>query len=187
MKPRSNDKRSAILAAAVRAIDRQGLRAPTAVIAREASIATGSLFTYFATKSMLFNELYLELKRDMVAAASAGLRTDATPPERLHPLWSNWTHWAVCFPQKRRVLAQLEVSDDIAAATRARGQQIMGEVVDLVGQARAHGPMRETSWAFVAAIMNAVAEATMDLMLSDSANAERHCQAGFEVLRRVLS
>ena len=182
-RPRSDDKRNAILAAAVRAIDRQGLSAPTALIAKEAGIATGSLFTYFETKSALFNELYLELKRDMVAAATDGVRT---LPEPLHPQWSNWMHWAVRFPQKRRVLAQLEVSDEIAAATLARGRQIMGDLVALLGPAHAHGAMRETSYAFVAAVVNAVAQATMDFMLSDPANAEHHCQAGGEALSRML-
>ena len=183
-RPRSDDKRNAILAAAVRAIDRQGLRAPTALIAKDAGVATGSLFTYFETKSALFSELYLELKRDMVAAATEGVRT---LPERLHPLWSNWMRWAVRFPQKRRVLAQLQVSDEITAATLARGHQIMEDLVDLLGPAHAHGAMRETPYAFVAAVVNAVAETTMDFMLSDPANAERHCRAGVEALSRMLT
>ena len=185
-RPRSDDKRSAIMAAAVRAIDRQGLRAPTALIAKEAGVATGSLFTYFEAKSVLFNELYVELKRDLVAAATEGVRTDAPLPERWHLLWSNWMRWALRFPQKRRVLAQLEVSGEIAAATLARGHLIMGDIVDLLGPAHAHGPMRETPYAFVAAVVNAVAEATMDFMLSDPANAEHHCQAGVEALSRML-
>jgi len=56
-RPKSDDKKSAILAAATRVIFQQGLSAATALIAKEAGIATGSLFTYFATKSALFNQL----------------------------------------------------------------------------------------------------------------------------------
>ena len=61
-RPKSQDKRSAIIDAATRVIVSQGLSAPTALIAKEAGIANGSLFTYFATKTELYNQLYLELK-----------------------------------------------------------------------------------------------------------------------------
>ena len=101
-RPRSHDKRSAILAAAVRAIDRHGPSAPTALIAKEAGVANGSLFTYFETKSALFNALYLELKRDMAAAAIEGLSAVADLPEQPRHVWSNWMEWAVRAPQKRQ-------------------------------------------------------------------------------------
>ena len=65
-RPRSDEKRSAILEAATRIIVTQGLSAPTMGIAKEAGVANGSLFTYFETKPDLFNHPYLELKAEMV-------------------------------------------------------------------------------------------------------------------------
>jgi AcrR family transcriptional regulator len=44
------------MTAATRVIAAQGLSAPTAVIAREAGVANGSLFTYFETKADLIND-----------------------------------------------------------------------------------------------------------------------------------
>ena len=61
--------------AATRVIVTEGLRAPTATIAREAGVSSGSLFTYFDTKAELLNQLYLELKTGMAAAALEGLGT----------------------------------------------------------------------------------------------------------------
>jgi AcrR family transcriptional regulator len=58
-RPRSEDKRNAIMAAAARVIVTHGLSAPTATIAQEAGVSNGSLFTYFETKADLFNQLYL--------------------------------------------------------------------------------------------------------------------------------
>jgi AcrR family transcriptional regulator len=43
-RPRSEDKRNAILEAATRVIVTQGLSAPTALIAEQAGVANGSLF-----------------------------------------------------------------------------------------------------------------------------------------------
>ena len=68
-RPRSDDKRDSIKAAAVPVIAAQGLSAPTARIAREAGVSNGSLFTYFATKADLLNALFLDLKVEMGAAA----------------------------------------------------------------------------------------------------------------------
>ena len=62
---RSPEKRSAILQAAVREIAENGLAAPTAQIAKRAGVAAGTLFTYFASKEALLNQLYLELKGEV--------------------------------------------------------------------------------------------------------------------------
>ena len=45
-RPKSEDKRNAIMEAATRVIVAQGLGGPTATIAQEAGISNGSLFTY---------------------------------------------------------------------------------------------------------------------------------------------
>jgi AcrR family transcriptional regulator len=63
-RPRSEDKRDAIMSAAIKAIAVQGLSAPTSLIAKEAGVSNGSLFTYFETKADLLNQLYCELRAD---------------------------------------------------------------------------------------------------------------------------
>jgi diacylglycerol kinase len=40
---------------------------------------------------------------------------------------------------------------------------------------------------FVVAIMNSVAEATIDFMTQDSAHAKKHCKEGFKALWRVVA
>lgn len=186
-RPRSEDKRSAIMAAATRVIDTQGLGAPTAVIAREAGIANGSLFTYFETKADLFNALYLELKAGMAAAALEGLPAGAELREQFFHLWTHWMDWAVSCPEKRRALAQLNVSDEITPESRAAAHRTMAVIGALLERTRASGPLRDAPMGFVVALMNSVAEATMDFIVSDPANAERHCTVGFEALWRVVA
>ena len=83
----------AILNAATRIIVTQGLSAPTMGIAKEAGVANGSLFTYFETKTDLFNQLYLELKIEMASAATKNLPTGAKPREQLWNLWQHWMNW----------------------------------------------------------------------------------------------
>ena len=47
--------------------------------------------------------------------------------------------------------------------------------------------MHKTPMSFVASIMNALAEATMDFMIQDPANAKKHCKAGFNALWRAIA
>jgi AcrR family transcriptional regulator len=175
------------MAAATRVIVTQGLSAPTATIAKEAGVSNGSLFTYFETKADMFNQLYLELKAGMACAALEGLPAKAELREQVFHIWSNWMRWEVSNREKRRALAQLSVSDEITPATRAAGHKAMAKIAELMERCRSKGPMRDAPMGFVAAIMNSMAEATMDFMVQDPANADKHCKAGFEALWRVLA
>src|ERR1700760_2230355 len=116
-RPRSEDKREAIMAAAIRVIAAQGWSAPTAVIAKEAGVANGSLFNYFPTKADLLNALYLELKVEMATVALGGLPTASDIRHQSLHMWSHWLHWAASYPERRRTLAHLGVCSDITAAS----------------------------------------------------------------------
>jgi AcrR family transcriptional regulator len=186
-RPRSEDKRDAIMSAAIKAIAVQGLSAPTSLIAKEAGVSNGSLFTYFETKADLLNQLYCELKAEMAAAALDGLPAGAELRKQAFHLWSNWMDWAMSNPEKRRALAQLGVSDEITPASRAAGHKAIAGVAELLEQIRANGSMRKVPMAFVAAIMNSLAEATMDFIVHDQKNADKHCKVGFDALWRVLA
>jgi len=185
-RPRSDEKRTALLEAAARVIFVQGLSAPTAGIAKEAGLPNGSLFTYFETKTELLNQLYLELKRQVVTAALEGLPATASLRERFLLVWRNWTSWAVTFPEKRQVLSQLSVSSEITTQSRASGHKMMAKLAELADDSRANGPMSKAPLEFVLAIMNSVAEATMDFMTQDARNAEKHCMEGFDALWRMV-
>src|SRR5580698_3795384 len=176
---KSKDKRNAIMAAAARVIVTHGLSAPTAMIAQEAGISNGSLFTYFETKADLFNQLYLELKACIATTALEGFPAEAELREQLFHAWSNWMSWSVANPDKRRALAQLHVSEEITDATRAAASKTMAGVAELLERSRANGPLRSAPMGFVVAIINSLADATMDFMLHDPTHAKKHCKVGF--------
>jgi len=68
-RPKSEDKRNAILDAATRVFAERGLTAaPTSEISKEAGVAEGTLFTYFKTKDDLMNALYREIKLELADA-----------------------------------------------------------------------------------------------------------------------
>jgi AcrR family transcriptional regulator len=186
-RPRSDERRNAILAAATRAIASQGLGASTATIAKEAGVSTGSLFLYFDTKTTLLNELYVGLKTEMGAAATAGLASEGAPRAQILHMWRQWLHWATTNPEKRRALAQLDVSDEItleAHRTVADAQKGMAELLERL---RADGPLRDAPLGFVLTLASAIADATMDAMIREPAQADAHSRVAFDALWRVLA
>ncbi|CAM3185173.1 HTH tetR-type domain-containing protein [Deinococcus saxicola] len=186
-RPRSADKRTSILSAATRTIASQGPVAATAVIAKEAGVSNGSLFTYFETKADLLNGLYLELKAEMAASALDGLPTDQDLRVQLHFMWVHWLRWATSCPDKRRTLAHLDVSDEITAENRKAAHAMMAGVAGLLEQSREHGSMQGVPLAFLVALLSALAEATIDFMIHDPVNANHHSQAGFDALWRMIA
>ncbi len=82
-RPKSEDKKQALLEAATAAFAQSGIAASTSAIARSAGVAEGTLFRYFATKDELLNELYLAIKLRLVRMMIAGLEV---PHTHLHVL-----------------------------------------------------------------------------------------------------
>jgi hypothetical protein len=63
----------------------------------------------------------------------------------------------------------------------------MTELAELADQSRANGAMRNAPLGFVLSILNSVAEATMDYMTQDAANAKKHCKEGFDAVWRMMA
>ena len=186
-RPRSDEKQDAILAAATRIISAQGLSAPTTLIAKEAGISTGSLFTYFPTKTDLLNRLFVDLKVEMASSALEGLATKDDARSQLAHMWAGWVQWATSHPDKRRALAQLTVSDEISPQSRQIANRAMADIAGLLDRSRGEGILRSAPLGFVAGLLNAVADATVDYIILDPDNAETHRATGFDALWRLIS
>jgi AcrR family transcriptional regulator len=175
------------MAAAIRVIASQGLGAATATIAKEAAVSNGSLFTYFETKADLMNQLYIELKAEMAAAAIDGLPNESDFREQVRYMWRNWLRWATAYPEKHRTLAHLQVSDDITRESHQTASEKMAGIRKLLERSRENGAMRDAPLEFMVALMSALADTTIDFMIQDPANADKNCMAGFDALWRMVA
>jgi AcrR family transcriptional regulator len=174
-RPRSDEKREAIMAAAIRIIASQGLSAPTALIAKEAGVSNGALFTYFETKSDLINQLYLHLKAGMAHATMTGLPLDADLRGQMR---HRPRHPAVAF---------VAVAPDLLDATRAAASESYAGIAALLERSRAHGALRDAPLMFVGAMVVALLDATVNYMTQDEDNALAHAATGFTALWRILA
>src|SRR5258707_5071899 len=139
---RSPEKRTAILKAAVHEIAEVGLGAPTAKIARRAGVAAGTLFTYFANKEELLNELYVELKGEVYTRVNANFPHKGSLERRARHIWSSYLDWAIEFPEKRKVSVQLNVSDLITPETRTRIAEQRGTTDGTLSELGTRGALR---------------------------------------------
>jgi AcrR family transcriptional regulator len=175
------------MAAATRVIASEGLGAPTAAVAKEAGVSNGSLFTYFATKADLLNALYLELKGELGEAALRGVPEGSDIRSQMLQVWRNWLCWAVSSPEKRKALKFLSVSKDLTDQTRETGLILTAGIAAYIERGRMNGPMRNEPLMFVGSLINSMAEATIEHVIADPANAESRSAAAFEAIWRVIT
>lgn len=131
-RPKSEDKKQALLEAATQAIAQSGIAASTAVIARNAGVAEGTLFRYFATKDELINTLYLHLKQDLCQSMIMELDrsiTDAKMMTRF--IWNSYISWGLNHPARHRAIRQLAVSEKLTKETEQRADDMFPELRDL--------------------------------------------------------
>lgn len=184
---KSEEKRNAILAAAAQAVAERGVGAPTSLIAKRAGVAEGSIFTYFADKDLLLNELYLSAKSHLRGAMVDGYPSRAPIIERFEHVWNRYLDWGMEQPALRTAMAQLMVSERITPATRLEGERVFGDIAGLFDEGIAAGVLRSGQpIGFMAGIITAIAETTMHFMAQNAAEAGAYRQAGFQAIWRAI-
>jgi AcrR family transcriptional regulator len=181
-RPKSEDKRNAILAAATQVFAKRGLGAATSAISHAASVAEGTLFTYFKTKDDLVNELYRQIKLELADAMMSGFPRKRSVRHRLQHVWDCFVNWGVANPMQRKALAQLEVSDRLSLESKTAGLAPFIEIQTMARDARARHVFRDLPEEFVAGTMRALAETTMEFMTANPKMADQYRQLGFAVL-----
>jgi AcrR family transcriptional regulator len=179
-KPKSEDKRNALLSAATQIFAERGLGAPTAAITSTAGIAEGSLFTYFKTKDELINALYRELKLELADAMMSSFETSVR--HRLEHVWNAYVEWGVANPDQQRVLKQIQVWGGLTEESKKAGFAPFTEVQRMADDALTQRIYKDIPQPFIAAALGALAEMTMEFMRQEPGRAEMYRIAGFEML-----
>ena len=182
-RPKSEDKRNAILDAATRVFAECGLTAaPTSEISKEAGVAEGTLFTYFKTKDDLMNALYREIKLELADAMMSGFPRKKSVRTRLQYVWDGYVNWGVTNSEQRKVLAQLLVSGVLSKESIEAGSAPFVEMQNMIRNAMGQHILRaDLPTELISKVMGALAEATMDLMVSKPAMAKKYRDGGFEI------
>lgn len=180
-RPLSETKRDAILNAATELVAVMGTSAPTARIAKAAGVSEGTLFTYFASKEDLLNKLFLEIEAAMAAALTEGYPETEIPRERCRHLWDRLIDWGRAHPVQHRAIRQLKVSDRIDADSRQCADGFFRDVRRRLERDLAGHAAEGHSMTYLGAMLDALAEATLEFIARDPARYETYRQSGFDL------
>jgi AcrR family transcriptional regulator len=182
-RPKSEDKRNAILDAATRLFAERGLTAaPTSEISKLAGVAEGTLFTYFQTKDDLINALYREIKLELADAMMSDFPRKKNVCTRLRHVWDRYVNWGIANPKQRKVLAQLQVSEVLTKESMDAGSAPFVEFQIMIREAIEQRVFRNDVPAeLISRSLAALVEATIDLTVSNPSKAKQYRDSGFQM------
>jgi|SRR5579863_405151 len=186
-RPLSPEKRSALLLSATQAVAEQGVQATTASIARGAGVAEGTLFTYFENKDVLFQELYLHLKRSLAETVMPDYPHEADYRQRMEHVFRRYVSWGLANAAGRFAMARLAASVQILDHTRAQGMEPFLAVSRMMEDAVRDGVFVDAPIAFLSSLIEHVAATTIEYVGQHPEDAEHHRQLGFRIVWRAIT
>jgi AcrR family transcriptional regulator len=182
-RPKSENKRNAILDSATRLFAERGLTAaPTSEISKQAGVAEGTLFTYFKTKDDLINALYREIKLELADAMMSDFPRKKNVGTRLRHVWDRYVNWGIANPMQRKVLAQLTVSEVLSKESRDAGSAPFVEFQAVIRDAIEQQVFRnDVPVELISRSLTALVEATIDLTVLNRSKAKQYRDSGFQM------
>jgi AcrR family transcriptional regulator len=183
-RPKSEDKRNAILDAATRLFAERGLAAaPTSEISKMAGVAEGTLFTYFGTKDELVNSLYRELKLELADAVMSEFPRKKNVRTRMRHVWDRYVRWGIANPRQYKVLGQLQVSEVLTKESREAGTAPFVEFRTMIRDGVEGRILRnDLPVELIPKSFGSLVEATIELTASNPSKANKYRDSGFEML-----
>ena len=180
-RPLSEEKRKAILAAAAELVSSLGTGAPTAKIAAAAGVAEGTLFTYFATKDDLLNELLVDIETQLAQALLVSHGATKSPRERVQRVWECLVAWGKANPVQRKAMRQLKVSGRISAQTTQRCNALFGEIRAVIERSLAgHADPKRVPF-YIDHVLMGLADVAIEATAANPKNYKHHKEAGFDL------
>ncbi|MDN8643656.1 TetR/AcrR family transcriptional regulator [Stenotrophomonas indicatrix] len=180
-RPLSEEKREAILVAATELVSSLGTGAATAKIAAAAGVAEGTLFTYFATKDDLLNELLVDIETALAQALLASYGTAKSPRERVQRVWECLVEWGNANPVQRKAMRQLKVSGRISAQTTQRCNAMFGEIREVIEKSLAgHADPKRVPF-YIDHVLMGLADIAIEATAINPKNYKHYKVAGFDL------
>lgn len=186
-RPLSPEKRIALLQSAMQAVAEQGVLASTSSIARRAGVAEGTLFTYFKSKEVLFQELYLHLKRSLAGAMMSDYPAEADYRLRMQYIFQRYVSWGIGNAVERVVVARLSSSGQVSEGTRALAMEPFLAVSQMMQDGVRDGVLVDAPISFLSSVIENIANTAIEHAEKLPGDEERHRQLGFDMLWRAIT
>ena len=137
------DKRAAILEATLDLVAENGFHgAPMSAIARQAGVSAGIIYHYFESKDDLIDELYLEVKKEILSAILLDYSPDVSVYESFRRLWLNMFHFYLDHPKYLAFMEQYDNSPYFRPELEAAYAEYYLPLAQLIGEAVERGEIK---------------------------------------------
>ena len=144
VKPKDDEKLRAIANATFTLVEQTGLSGLTmAAIAREAKLATGTLYVYFKSKEELLVALYEQAKTQTAASLMQGDDPSAPFRSRFQRMWLNWLAHRLAHSAQVVFIEQYYNSPWFSEASRNLSARLIKGWVDLIEAAKAQQILKD--------------------------------------------
>ncbi|WP_370572824.1 TetR/AcrR family transcriptional regulator [Methanomethylovorans sp.] len=190
MKEQVKDKKTAIMKAALKLFTERGFHGTsTALISKEAGVATGTLFNYFSTKEDLINGLYFEVKGELSRSMGKEVEAQSRFQNKLRKMWYNLIEWGINNQEDFLFVGQFCSSPYITKYTR---EEVMKEYVflhDLVNEGIVTEEIRDFSAELIISMFYQASRTVVNLILDPDPSHDKNefIEDGFQIVWRGLA
>lgn len=186
-----NDKEKQLIEAAIDLFAKEGFwNTPTSRIAKHAGVATGTLFNYFASKDVLIDAVYTQIKQEMIQHIMAGYPENGGIKARVEHVWFRFIDWGVHFPVRYGLLEQLKLSNLVSAEAQQTQEAELSFAYAMIEQGIQDGLFVAIAPMYLGMIYYAQLETAVHYAtqhnLTDMA-LTRHITQGFEILWKGIT
>lgn len=181
----SSEKRTNLLKAALRLFTQNGVRnTSTAEIAKEAGMASGTLFLYFPTKQDLLDELALNIGKEQSEYIKALLKPSLSARETFFAIWHGTVRWFLEHMDAYQYSQQVRHSGMISEAAVQESSKFFSYYYDAIQKGLEEGSIKtypigllgDFLYQDIVAVLN-----YLRMQPSDSHNHDEIIQQGFEI------
>lgn len=104
------DRAKRVRRAFLELVAERGFHASMGAVAERAGVAAGTIYVHHASKDDLVLAVYRDVKRDLGAAAVAGIDPTAPPEDRFGSMWHNVYRHLAADPVRARFILQVDAS-----------------------------------------------------------------------------
>lgn len=183
MRPKDEKKVEAIAAAVYRLVARHGLSAVTlAHIAREAGVATSTLYVYYKSREDLLDDVYQKAKTATVSRYAQNDDPQASLKSRVRRIWNNMVDNRIENQQQMAFLEQYYHSEFLSEASRAMSERMLAPFIELIVAGQKSEQLKPVPPPLLAASVMGLAKETAVLVArGELPNNEKTRTSGFQI------
>ncbi len=185
-----SDKRDQIMKAALKLFCENGFQhTSTALISKEADVATGTLFLYFPSKEGLINALYIESKQKFALFLQDGLARQKTSKTKIRHVWMRANDWAFKNQYAFRFMHMFSSSPYISNLTKKEVASTADFAEKFVKAAMKEGAVSKMSLPLFFSIFDGLWTATVNhcVTLKNKKDRQKIVEQAFEVFWKGIS